>query len=69
MNAFSTIKKHRKRSAAAVVRGVATITFDQHMDNHRIRSDREALEHDREALRRDMNSVWNLTATREFDPA
>ncbi len=70
MNAFSSIKRSRARNTAAVLRGVATITLDHNMANHRVRSDREALEHDRKALQRDLQSVWNsLTSAREFDAA
>ena len=69
MNAYSTMKKRVRKttSGAWLLRGVGTFTFDQHMSNHHVLSDREALAHDREALKQDVAKVWK-TSTRELNP-
>jgi hypothetical protein len=60
-----TLKSRRN----GVLHGAGTLSYDQNMRNHRIKSDREAFASDRDALRHDLAVAWYSAKPRELDAA
>lgn len=62
--------KIKSRRQPAILKGAATLTFDQTMLNHRFKSDWEALESDWVAICRDMHEALKVAKPQyELDAA
>lgn len=69
MNTYITVKTKPGRRPT-ILKGAATLTFDHSMRNHRVMSDKEALESDWSAICRDMNVALKVARPKyELDAA